>query len=242
MKTRMTKDSWVMTTPVAHRGLVDENTFENTYPAYEKAIEKGYPIEMDVQMTKDGVAVCLHDNNVKRLTGVDAHINDLTFEESNKLCICGSNEHMPLFKDFLKFVDGRVPLMIEIKMQKRDRYNIAKVVVDALKDYKGEFVVQSFDPRIMGRVRKYNPDIIRGQLGGAEKGDKISFPQYIIVRYLIANFISKPDYVNYKIEAMPKKIKLPHVFWTVKNEEQKKEAENYGCNYVFENVRPEIKK
>lgn len=238
MKSRLKNDGWVLNKPIAHRGLVDETTFENTYSAYEKAIKSGYPIEMDVQLTSDGIPVCVHDDNLKRITGNDVFINDITLEEAERLTVGKSDEHIPLFEDFLKFIGGRTPLMIEIKMQRNKDYDIAKIVVDMLKNYEGEYVIQSFDPRILGKVKKYAPKIIRGQLAGAEKSENLPFSQYLIVKYMLANFISKPDYVNYKLQCMPKKIRLPHVLWTIKSEGDRSAAEKFGCNYVFENIRP----
>ena len=85
MKSRVKPDSWIINLPIAHRGLHGNGAGENTRTAYARAIEAGYPIEMDVQLTKDGVPVCFHDDNAKRVTGVDKLIWDMTIEEVKKL-------------------------------------------------------------------------------------------------------------------------------------------------------------
>ena len=67
MKTRVKPDSWLINRPIAHRGLHNDIYGENSISAYRNAIDNGYPIEMDVQLTKDGEVVCFHDDNAKRV-------------------------------------------------------------------------------------------------------------------------------------------------------------------------------
>lgn len=238
MKSRIKSNSWLLNKPVAHRGLHGENVGENTLTAYQKAIDNGYPIEMDVQLTKDGVPVCFHDDNLVRVTGENALIWDKTYEEIKNLKINGTHDGIPTFVQFLKFVNGKVPLLIEIKKQRTGKEGIEQKVIDALKDYKGEFVIQSFDPRVMARVKKINPDIIRGQLGGGAQKGVMPYFQYIVVNRLLLNFLSKPDFINYEMHSAPLKSKLPVIYWTVRTEEQKNKLESLGVNFVFESVTP----
>ena len=70
-------DSWIVKTPIAHRGLHDQQTPENSLPAFKKAIEKGYAIEIDLQMTKDGVIVVFHDDFLDRMTNGKGNIKEL---------------------------------------------------------------------------------------------------------------------------------------------------------------------
>lgn len=239
MKKRLQKDSWLFTRPVAHRGLWNETLGENSMGAYKNAIDNGYPIEMDVQLTKDGVLCCFHDDNLIRVTGKDALINHLTYDEIKDLKISNSQETIPTFKEFLRLVDGKVPLVIEIKQQRVKNFNIAQMVVEELKDYKGEFVVQSFDPFIMRKVKKANPNIIRGQLGGlTERGD-MGLVKYLVVKHLLLNFLSKPDFVNYMLDAMPVKTSRPIITWTIRSKEAEKRAKELGVNYIFEDIIPE---
>ncbi len=238
MKSRLSKDSWVITKPVAHRGLHDETHGENTLEAYKNAIDNGYPIEMDIQLSKDGVLLCFHDDSLKRMTGKEGFINDFTFAQIQELEILNLGQRIPTFEEFLKLVDGQVPLMIEIKGQRSKEYDIARLTVDALKDYKGEFVVQSFDPRIMQKVRKYAPHILRGQLGGTERWN-LPYWKYITVKHMLLNFLSKPDYINYYFPHLPIKNKKPTIGWTIRTEEDLKRARELNVNFVFESVDPE---
>ena len=238
MKSRVGKDSWIRVKPIAHRGLHNETAGENSRSAYENAIKNGYPIEMDVQLTKDKVAVCFHDDNLKRVTGMDALIRDKTYDEIKNLQICGTSDTIMKFDEFLKFVDGRTPLLIEIKQQ-RDGKNsgIEKIVCDLLDGYKGDVAIQSFDPFIMMRVRKLRPNFLRGQLGGARKGS-MAYVKYVVVRKLLLNCLSKPDFINYVIEEFPLKTSLPVMRWTINTKEREAIALKAGHNIVFENIIP----
>lgn len=235
MKTRINDSHWVLSKPICHRGLWDENIPENTLPAYLNAVKHGYPIEMDIQMSVDGKLFCFHDDNMKRLTGLDKDIRTLSTQEISALNVGG--EKILTFREFLDAVDGKVPLLIEIKQQLNK--GIEKKVLDELKNYKGEYVLQSFDPFVMLKIKKLAPEVIRGQLGSGndKKGLK-----WKIVRNLSLNFLVKPDFVHYRLDDLPLKKKitngLPLITWTVRNEEDLKKATTYAKNYVFENLRP----
>lgn len=240
MKSRVNKKHWLITKPIAHRGLHCKGVGENTVSAYARAIENGYPIEMDVQLTADGVLVCFHDDNLKRVTDVDALIWDKTYDEIKDLKVSKTADTIPTFKEFLKFVNGRVPVLIEIKKQRTGKEGIEEKVLDLLKDYNGEYAIQSFDPRIVARIKKLAPDVIRGQLGGLVGDVGISFAQRLVVKYLLLNFLSKPDFINYELSSAPIKQKRPVIYWTVRTEEQKNALDKFGLNYVFENVLPSV--
>ncbi|MCI5838627.1 MAG: glycerophosphodiester phosphodiesterase [Christensenellaceae bacterium] len=238
MKTRVKPDSWLINRPIAHRGLHNDIYGENSISAYRNAIDNGYPIEMDVQLTKDGEVVCFHDDNAKRVCGVDANIRDMTLKEVRALKICGTSDGIMTFNEFLKFVDGRVPVLVEIKQQHVKNSGIEAKTVMLLDGYKGEFAIQSFDPRIMRNIRLLRPQFLRGQLGGGVRKGDLPFVQYLAVRKLLLNFLSKPDFINYCIEEFPIKTKLPVMRWTINTEEKKARAMAAGHNIVFEKINP----
>ena len=130
MKSKNYDDKWLYQTPITHRGLFDENFPENTAPAFEKAIELGYGIEMDVQMTADNVLVVYHDNNLKRVCGVDKDIRELTYEEVKELRPMAKEYPILTFKEFLDLVGGSVPVLVEVKHQKRP--GIEKLLVEPI--------------------------------------------------------------------------------------------------------------
>ena len=148
---RINKDCFLFTTPIAHRGLWNDNIIENSIPAYINAVKHGFAIEIDLYLSKDGVLFSFHDINLKRMTGVDALITDKTFDEIKALNLLGSDLTVPTFDEVLSAVDGKVPLLIEIKDQP-DKTCVDKTV-NRLKSYKGEFALQSFNPLYIKRIK-----------------------------------------------------------------------------------------
>ena len=239
MRSRLEKNSWVLNTPIAHRGLHNETLPENSVPAFEKAVEFGYAIETDVQMSADGKLVIFHDDNLSRMTGFDADIRKTDYETIKSLRLKNSEEHIPDFSELLNAVGGRAPLLIEIKKQLQK--GIENKVIEALIGYKGEFAIQTFDPRILMNFKKLAPDFLRGQLAcGFEQ--KLGFIKQFILKHTPLNFLSRPDFVNYDLSPLPTKksnySNLPLICWTVRTTEQKKKAEKLNLNYVFESILP----
>ncbi|MCQ2770791.1 MAG: hypothetical protein MJ236_03215 [Clostridia bacterium] len=186
----------------AHRGLFGGDIPENSMAAFKEAVNNGYGIELDVHVTTDNVAVISHDDSLKRMFGIDKEIEKCTYEE-----ICDATlpngEKIPLFTDFLKFIDGQVPLMVELKCSKTDK-RVAQVCAPILKEYKGEYCVESFNPIVVGEYRKLDKKVLCGQLAGWEKPKtKPSFKNratFFGAYHMLFNFISRPDFVSFQYE------------------------------------------
>ena len=149
MEKRNLYGTWVTTKLIAHRGFHDNNSNapENSLAAFKLAIENGYAMEMDVQMSSDGVLVVFHDDTLTRVCGVEGKIAQTPIEELKKLHLYNSNEQIPTMEEFLNLVDGREPILIEVK----DHANIGELeqkLTDMLHNYKGEFIIESFNPFI----------------------------------------------------------------------------------------------
>ncbi len=228
----------------AHRGLHSKLTVpENSMAAFKLAVDKGYGIELDVHLMSDGNLAVIHDSSLRRTAGVDICIEELTAADLKKFPLEESNETIPLFQDVLKLVDGKVPLLIEIKTSA----NIDKVtegVVEKLKDYKGDYCIESFDPRCILWLKKNAPDIVRGQLTQdfiKEKADLSIFTRLLLTP-LILNFVNKPDFIALKYSdrkeiqfKIVKKIwKLPLFAWTVTDRETADILEKEGYTLIFE--------
>ena len=185
----------------AHRGLHDNASGapENSMAAFEKAVEKGFGIELDVQLTKDKIPVVFHDFTLKRVCGAEGKVADYTYDELQQFYLCGSEQKIPRFEDFLKMVDGRVPLIIEYKIPGGNT-EVCPVADRILQNYKGVYCIESFNPLGLIWYRKNRKEILRGQLADnfIRSGEK-EFPKflYFVLHHLLLNFLTKPDFIAY---------------------------------------------
>ena len=139
----------------------------------------GYGIELDVQLTKDGVPVVFHDWDLKRAAGVDRKIRDCTFEELQSYRLFGSSQTIPAFETVLELADGRTPLIIELKAEIVHRELCEKCAV-LLDRYPGEYCIESFSPLALGWFKRHRPNVLRGQLATNHRGEGLKTP--VIVR------------------------------------------------------------
>lgn len=236
-------------THYAHRGLHDNESDapENSMPAFKKAVEASYGIELDVQMTKDGQVVVTHDFHLRRICGVDAQVNQLTYEELKQYTILNSQERIPLFTDFLKLVDGKVPLVVELKCR-NGKDPIAAEADRILQGYHGVYCIESFDPRVLLWYKANRPEVIRGQLSGnlnkEEKKEGFMKVVYWLLTHLLLNVATRPDFIAYDIrysgELSRKICRLmgaPAVAWTVRTAEDYEKAKREYDLFIFEKVK-----
>ncbi len=184
----------------AHRGLFDNNSDapENSLAAFKKAVDAGYGIELDVQLSKDDKLVVFHDATLNRMCGVDGKVWDYTLEELQKMKLLNSNETIPTFEQFLEVVDGKVPFILEFKLD-RAQTRVCELANEALKNYNGVYCIESFHPLALLWYRKNRPDVLRGQLceeffrNETYKGKLL----YMILPYMPFNFLTRPDFIAY---------------------------------------------
>lgn len=235
----------------AHRGLyaADKAIPENSMAAFQHAVDHGYGMEFDLQMTKDGKIVIHHDNSLKRICGVDKLISDLTYEELKQYKLCGTDQVCPLFSDVLAMVDGKTPLIIEYKGY-GNTVALCEAAWEILKDYKGDYCVESFHPLIVAWFKEHHPQVIRGQLMSHFKGKKGDlYPSALSAffgRNLFTNFITRPDFeaydYNYRntlsLRMARRLFGMQEVSWTVRDEETFQKLKDDGCICIFENFEP----
>lgn len=237
---RVDKDFWLFNIPIAHRGLWGEDIIENSLPAYQNAVDNGYPIEIDIYSSKDGVLFSFHDALLKRMTGADGYIFEKTFEELKALRLSNSQHKIPTFDEVLSLVKGKVPLLIEFKDQP-DK-NFIKTAVEKLKNYKGEFAVQSFNPLIIKQIKKLAPEFIRGILATETHAKKYSAFKRWVLKNMPFNFLIKPDFISYSFEDLPlKKSKtknIPVITWTITDKLAAEKVKPFAKNIIFEHFIP----
>ncbi len=236
---RLNENHWLLTKPVAHRGLWNDNFTENSLSAYENAVTNGYPIEIDVYSSKDGILYSFHDETLLRMTGESGYIYDKTSEELSSLRLAGGNEGIPTFEQVLTLCENKTPLLIEIKNQPDKK--IVERVVNRLKNYTGEFAVQSFNPLYINKVKKLAPEFIRGILGTPNEKTQSKLT-YRVISKLPLNFLIKPDFISYDFRALPlpNKIKknIPVIAWTVTDPDTAKKIKPFARNIIFEKFVP----
>jgi len=237
-------NSWLVEQPIAHRGLHDKTHPENSLSAFANAINAGYPIELDIQMIADGTIVVFHDESLSRLTDNDGYLRFLNKSDLDLLTLNGSKEKIPTFEEVLSFVDGKVPLLIEIKNQDKVG-KLEKKVIEILSNYNGQFAVQSFNPFVLEYFAKHAPAIPRGQLAGFLTDNKMSFFKRLAVKKMVANKLSKPDFISYEAKHLPnryvKKYKnIPLLAWTVKSQSDYLKVVKHCDNVIFEGFDPTI--
>lgn len=216
---------------IAHRGIHNEAIPENSMKAFSLALKKNIPIEFDVHILKDKNIVVFHDDNLKRMTNKDKFIKDCTYEEIKDLKLKNTNEKIPLLKDVLKLVDGKVLLDIELKMDVTD-HSLEDGLIEILKDYNGEVILKSFDFRKVKYLKKqtnYKIGLLIKRMRG--------FKDFII-RNINFNIIIKPDFLACNKNMLDcksvKTFKKDIYIWTIKN---KDELKTYKSDYyISENV------
>lgn len=187
----------------AHRGLHDgnEQVPENSLAAFQKAVEAGYGMELDVQRTKDEKLVVFHDRDLRRVCGVDLRLLDITYEELKAYPLPDGSE-IPLFSEVLSLVDGRSPIIVEVKHYGSAERNAEKLL-EILQNYHGAYCVESFHPLAIRYFRRNAPDIIRGQLASGDRWDPKSMNRltYWAMKHLLVNGIGRPHFVAYSCPA-----------------------------------------
>lgn len=233
----------------AHRGLHDNasNAPENSLRAFQKAVDAGFGIEIDVQLSKDQVPVVFHDNTLKRVCGAEGKVRDFTCDELQQFRLYGTDQRIPKFEEALKLVDGRVPLIVELKIDSTD-LALCPIADGLLSAYKGTYCIESFNPLAVRWYRKNRREIIRGQLSDAfiKEGEYTGL-LYFLLQNLLFNWLAKPDFIAYnrKYPKMLSRLLCRKLFgnmaaaWTVKSREQLEEARKYFDIYIFDSFLPE---
>lgn len=231
---------------IAHRGLhsMDKTVPENSMEAFRLAIEAGYGIELDVHLSRDGEVVVMHDDTLSRMCGVDRNIEDMRWSELRELKLLETEEHIPLLWDVLQMVDGRGPIVLEIKTGRRNSM-LCRKVYRMLKAYKGDVCIESFHPAVVAWWRKNAPEYLRGQLACRPERykDSANKLQGFVLGNLLLNFLGRPQFIAYGLcEKQPLMVRLCHklgamaVAWTSHDEK----AEQTNDTVIFEFYRPRI--
>lgn len=181
---------------IAHRGLHKKGVPENSMAAFSAAVDKKIAVELDVRLTKDGKIVVFHNKNLLRMCSVEADVCDFTYEQLSQFTLNETNQKIPLLAEVLKLVNGKVPLLIEIKSGAL-LGELEKRLIHLMKKYNGDYAVQSFNPFSLLYFRIFSPKTVRAQLVSEYK-NKFDF-EYIMRKIcaqpIVWKIISKPEII-----------------------------------------------
>ena len=232
----------------AHRGLHKDGVPENSLAAFSAAKDAGFGIELDIHLLKDGNLAVIHDASLKRTAGVDICIENLSSEDLNQYRLEGTDEKIPLFSDVLSLVNGEVPLIVELKSVGHNYAALCEAACKVLEDYKGNYCMESFDPRCILWLRKNKNEILRGQLAYNLFRVDVKIPAVMkfFLRHNLINFLIKPDFIAYGFEdrkilsnILCRKLwRMQGVTWTIRCKEDLDIAMQEGWIAVFEKFDP----
>ncbi len=190
--------------PYAHRGLHSRGIPENSMSAFIEAASRGYGIELDIQLSRDGKVVVFHDSSLYRMCKLNKKVSDLTYAELSELRLGDSDEQIPLFSEVLERIAGIVPLLIEFKGVDADT-SLCEKAFTLLDSYTGPFCVESFNPMIIRYIRQHRPEFIRGQLITILSKNDFEGPAIIrfMLSHMLLNVLSRPHFIAYDLHKKP---------------------------------------
>jgi glycerophosphoryl diester phosphodiesterase len=249
----ISSSAWLTDRPVAHRGLHNSSgRVENTIAAFEAAIERNFAIECDVMLCADDTVIVFHDSRLDRMTNDTGKVHERTFAELKSTALRGSNEHIPSLNELLEVVDGKVPIIVELKSPWPRKTPLARRVAEALAGYEGRTAVMSFDPRLLMQMRKYAPHLPRGMV--ADHFDLDDWPELPAItrfgsRHMLGIPFVSPSFIAYNVLALPAPapsilrsvFKLPTLAWTVRTPDEHTHALRHADQIIFEDYDPDAR-
>ena len=222
---------------ISHRGIHNNQTiYENTLEAFQLAKKKRYIIELDIRITKDNQIIVFHDENTKRITKEDRIVEKSTYQELNQQNII----HIPTLEEVLNLINGKVPLLIEIK-QFQKVGKLEQQLMMILNNYSGDYAIQSFNPKTLLWFKRHYPSILRGQLSSQYKNKKISKVKKMVLKKMLFNSLTRPDFISYKYNELSlgkiKKYQQKKILvlgWTIKTKQEYDKYIKYYDNLICE--------
>ncbi len=233
----------------AHRGLHGDGAPENSLKAFRKAVAGGYGAELDVHLLADGNVAVIHDSSLKRTAGADVEIEDLALADLEQYYLEGTLETVPEFSQVLELFTDQAPLVVELKSKGNNVDKLCKAVCKHLDHYRGQYCIESFDPRCVYWFKKHRPSVLRGQLAEnffKTKNCKLPFIVKFLMSNHLTNFLTMPDFIAYRYsdrntlftQICRKLWKLQGVSWTVRTKRELDTAVIEGWIPIFENFNP----
>jgi glycerophosphoryl diester phosphodiesterase len=237
---------WLVARPIAHRGFHDEanGVVENTEAAFAAAMKHDYAIECDIQLTADGEAVVFHDEDLERVTSTKGLLIEHSVSELKQVFYRQSKARMQTLGELLDQVDGKVPLVIEIKTIWDGGQPLTLRALKILQSYKGPYALMSFDPDTVALLAEVSPYTVRGMT--ADRGVDAYYKMLTIPRRLELQRFShvqktRPHFVSFNFKDLPfapvqniRAMGFPVITWTIKSKADEALARRYSDQVTFE--------
>lgn len=238
----------------AHRGYHGKDLApENSMKAYREAARRGFGVELDVHLMKDGRLAVIHDASLLRTAGADVLVEDLTAEELKGYRLEGTEEQIPLLEEVLPlFEESGLPLVVELKAERGNHDALAEAACAVLDEFRVLYCIESFDPRCIRWLKKHRPEIVRGQLSEnfLRHGDGGTMPKALLwaLGNLLTNCLAKPDFIAYRFSDRNNFClrwcrwfyKVQEINWTITKKEEMQEAESAGNLVIFQDFDPRL--
>ncbi|MGH6855393.1 MAG: glycerophosphodiester phosphodiesterase family protein [Aestuariivirga sp.] len=228
---------WLVARPIAHRGLHDaaQGIVENTASAFAAAIAGGFAIECDAQITADEEVVVFHDETLERLTHSYGCVNARSAAEMQRLTIRNSKDRVQTLAELLAQVEGKVPLLIELKSHLDGNYALARRSLAALRDYRGPHCLMCFDPDIVEALRRQSPHTVRGLVANRDSGQSFAHLEG-----------TQPHFISFQFRDLPfapvtefRQTGHPVISWTIRSADDALFARRYSDQITFEGFLPD---
>lgn len=243
------KENWIVNQFIAHRGLFNNKDVpENSLLAFKKAIEKNYAIEFDVYLLDDGSVAVFHDLELNRMTGKNGYISLLTKEDLKQYKLLKTEETIPTLEEVLEAVRGQVPILVELKSSSLKNHKLEEAAYNILKNYDGEYAIQSFNPYNLEWFKINAPKVPRGIIGTYWKQPIYGRPKSVIIRMATKRLWlykkGMPNFISYDFRDLPNhfvsKHKVPILAWGIKSQQDYLSIVKHADNIIFEGFEPKI--
>lgn len=246
------RPDWLTARPIAHRGLHDAaaGRVENSLSAARAAIDAGCAIECDVQMSSDGEAMVFHDFTLDRLTQARGRVDAMTAADLARLALKDGPDRIPTLSDLLMAIDGRVPLIVEVKSRFDGDARLTRRTCEIMRQHGGPVALKSFDPAVLIAARP----LCAGAPLGIVAMNGYDYPDYAALapdrKHALANLLhfgeTRPDFLSWRVRDLPTAaaylcraaLRLPVMAWTVRNAMERARAAAHADQMVFEGFRP----
>jgi glycerophosphoryl diester phosphodiesterase len=235
---------WLRDVPLAHRGLHDGDTPENSLPAFAAAAAAGYGVELDVYLSRDEVPVVAHDVSLSRVAGIDRRIGQLTAAELRDVRLEGGAAHVPTLAECLQVLRD-VPVMVELKSNRPRAGRLEERTAEVLDDHPGPHCVASFNPVAVKWFLDNRPEVVRVLTATARNDGWLSAAVGRRLADLRDVGRVRPHGISYDLQSLPHPAPEAWraaggvlVTWTAVGDEGVARGRTVADNIIFEDARP----